>query len=43
MIDIDAIRDIRTPTTLSQEMKINPFLSADKDTFIKLRSMRDNF
>jgi len=34
---------MRNPLTLGEERELNPFLSADKETFIKLRSLRDQW
>lgn len=33
----------RRPFTLQEERETNPFLKADRETFIKLRSLRDNW
>lgn len=34
---------MRSPLTLGEEMGLNPFLKADKEQFIKLRSLRDKW
>lgn len=34
---------MRSPLTLGEEMELNPFLKADKEQFIKLRSLRDKW
>lgn len=34
---------MRNPLTLGEERELNPFLNADKEQFIKLRSLRDQW
>ena len=34
---------MRSPLTLAEEQELNPFLKADREQFIKLRSLRDKW